>query len=454
MDCDDGDPEVNPEAIEFVGNGKDDNCAGGDLATWAPQADGTDAPGAPRRSVVLVTVDALRADMVVPGQMDELVAFAAAGALFSRAYSAACFTDYAMRSLMTGRYPMDFTNGDFVFGQEPSLAERLAAAGYATEAIHAIYSINPYVLQGFAAVDGELAEQNREFRGQTSVATADRAIAAFERLRAGGRPFFLWVHYFDPHSDYLPVAGAKDFGPGAPGRYRQEVWATDREVGRFLRVVEGSGFLGDNLVAFTADHGELLGERGRFGHAFWLDEPVLRVPLVLRGAGIPAGRFDSRVRLVDVFPTLLAFAAGLAPASDGRSLAPVMEGREREDRDAFAVGQYADSFVRVALVGPWKLVQDLEQSSESLYRVADDPDETRDRIDDAPDEAARLRAALGARWDRSLNDLAVARKLRLLDRRKLDPAQYRAWQRQSYELNCKRGFADSCEKLKLLDGGR
>ncbi len=451
MDCDDTDPEVSPSAYEQVGNGRDDNCIGGDLASWAPPAEGPAQTGAPRRSVVLITVDALRADMLAPGQMDQLLAFAAGGANFSRAYAPACFTDFALRAVMTGHLPMDFSDGSLFFGQEPSLAERFADAGYATVAIHSIWLLNPYALQGFADVDDSLAVRNRGFRGQTAAATSDKAVAAFTRLRAGGQPFFLWVHYFDPHSDYVAVAGAPDFGPGARGRYRQEVWSTDRELGRLLETIVASGFLDDNLVAVTADHGELLGEHEHFGHAHWVAEQALRVPLVLRGHGVPAGGIDVRVRSIDLFATLLEHGLGVTPAADGASLFPVLAGSERADRDVIAVGEYAGEFMRVAISGGWKLVQDVRGNSEYLYRVDEDPGEVENLVDRQPAEAARLRQLMGAAWDRALNDLALTRKIQRLGNRELDEQRMRNWSRQVLQNSCAHGQAAACDQLRALE---
>ena len=374
LDCDDSDPSVSPVALEIVGNGVDDNCAGGDLghAPAAPPEPRRDK-SVPKLNVVLLSVDALRADMVTSEAMPHLRAFAERSAHFTRAYAQASFTDNSVRSLMSGRYPWDFDTGFQFFGQEPSMAELLAAARFQTHAIKVNVLLTPYAFQGFTRVDDEISPRNKAHDAVTGDATADKAIAALDELSADGHAFFLWAHFFDAHADYVAHEGTPIAGDDDAARYRQEVWFTDRQLGRVLDHLRAAGLLERSIVVVTADHGELIGERGRYGHAYWLDEGVLRVPLIVHAPGVPAGELATRVRLIDVYPTVLRLAAGIDAASDGHDLAEVWDGTDVEDRDVFARTTYGEARLRAGIVGDHKLVVDLVHGTERLYDLAQTP---------------------------------------------------------------------------------
>ena len=179
------------------------------------------------------------------------------------------------------------------------------------------------VYAGFSAVDDDLAPENRGLQGITSEQTTTRFIRHLEQLARGNRPFLAWVHYFDPHAEYLERDGTPFPGETRRGRYLQEVFATDRELGRLFDWLEQRGYFESGYVFVFSDHGELIDDRGRYGHARWVDEGVLRGVLVARGPGVAKGRYDTRVRTLDVYPTALELAAGMRAPCDGTSLADI-----------------------------------------------------------------------------------------------------------------------------------
>lgn len=450
LDCDDSDPMVSPAAPEIVGNGVDDNCYGGDLK--GPVV----LPVQPRRmkgrahSLVFITIDALRADHLDPETMPNLTAATNRGAWFRETFAQAPFTDNSMRSLMTGRYPMDFDVGSQFFGQEPSLAELLSAAGYATHVIKVNALLTPYAFMGFGSID-DLSTMAQAHDSVTSDLIADKAIAAFDRLDAAQTPFVLWVHFFDPHADYVPHPQAPWSGSSDADRYRQEVWFTDHHLGRLLGHLSEARFTDHGVVAVTSDHGELLGEHGVSGHANWLYTEALHVPLVLEGIGVQPGPIDTRVRLIDVYPTLLELTAGIAADSDGQSLTAVWGDHDPRDRDVFARTTYGGNLARTAMIGEDKLIQDLRFGVEALYDLATDPKESTNLIDVAPGRADALRQAIGARWDQSVNDTTLGRKQALLPSRQVDPAVWAKFELAVAQRECDRGKRSACDRLAALE---
>ena len=320
-------------------------------------------PSGPHPNVLLITIDTLRADRLgcygyarpTSPHIDRL---ATEGALFERLYTTLPRTTQSVATILTGRYPKSHGARGLFSTLSPAnltLAEILKDAGYDTAAFVSNLFLRPGqgFEQGFDRYDNPQARWDGDSAGPVSAAALD-----WLRGRTGGRPFFLWVHYLDPHWTYRPRPPFdRTFDPGYAGPF---TLYEDLEAGRLTkgqvifdnrlapRQVEHVAALYDGeiaqvdaaladlleyaarpelqplLVVLTSDHGESLGEHGyHFAHGEYLYQTTLRVPLLLSLPGrIPAGlRVDALAENVDIAPTVVALL-GLSrmQAVDGRPL--------------------------------------------------------------------------------------------------------------------------------------
>lgn len=274
-----------------------------------------------RPNVLVVTIDTLRADrlgcygfgLAYTPTIDRL---AHDGVRCSDAVSAAPITLPAHSSIMTGLYPPAHgvrDNGNYTLGADAvTLAERLAAAGYHTGAfVSAAVLTRRYGLdQGFETYDDDLWSEDEPelfmIRERPAARTSERALAWLDDWRARDRgPFFLWVHFFDPHQPY--DVKSIDLAARTPTPYDAEIAEADRGVGRLVSWLEQHGALDDTVVIVTADHGESLGEHGEPTHGIFIYDATVRVPLIWRfPRALPAGAtYQAPVRHIDIVPTVL-----------------------------------------------------------------------------------------------------------------------------------------------------
>jgi arylsulfatase A-like enzyme len=329
------------------------------------------SPARDRPNLVLVTIDTLRADHLdLYGYAREtapnLRDFAAGGVVFETDTSQAPATQLSMASLLTGLWPWSHEDGNvprpagapFLRSGFATLAERLAAGGWDTGGFVANLGLRESdgFAQGFGHWDQSAAES-----GAGGIEHVLNPALAW--LAGAHAPFFLWVHAMDPHHPYqfadpAPWEDASDPGfarfrdawtarsvseqterlaavlGGAAlepsetayliGRYDAEIRHADAGLARLFAALRARGASDANtLVVITADHGEEFLDHGGMLHAHSLFDELLHVPLVMRGAGVPAGlRVAEQVRGVDVAATLLDAAQLPASDLDGRSLAP------------------------------------------------------------------------------------------------------------------------------------
>ncbi len=359
-----------------------------------------------RDNVLLVTLDTTRADRLgcygwTAARTPALDALARRGTLFENAVAQVPMTLPSHATLLTGRYPRELgirLNGQAALTPEhPTLASAFKAHGYETAAFVAAFVLDSRfgLNRGFDVYDDEVGEGVLMRRAD---AVTDRALAWLRGVER--RPFFVWVHYFDPHKPYDPPEAFRAIGKDA---YDGEVAFVDSQILRILRWLEESGFADDTLVVVAGDHGESFGEHGEEGHAMFLYQTNLRVPLLLahprlRGRGAHVGE---TVELADVFPTVLDLF-GWSPPRDllSRSLAPALQGEALADRESYAESHY------VRHTYGWAEQRSLtdrrfkyvSSTRPELFDLAADRGEAHNLAEARPDTAYRMRRALLARY--------------------------------------------------------
>jgi len=326
----------------------------------------------PGAHVLLITIDALRADHLgsygyTRPVSPELDAIAKQGTQFDRVYAQAPHSSYSLSSLMTSEYIHEVVELTRPL-PTATLATTLRDQGYHTAAFFTdgifhtegkklgVYRDNAF---GFALFD----HTNRESEDQTV-----RVLQEADRIRDNGeQPSFLWVHYFDVHEPYQETT----YGTGEMDRYDSEIRHVDREVGRLMKGLR-ERFKRDIVLAVTADHGEEFRDHGGVYHGSTLYEEQVRVPLIVSAKALPKKRFEAPVEVVDIAPTLLGIVGvEPAPSMRGRDLRVFATGRERDPGPVFS----AVLTKRMAVRWPYKVIADLRFGLFELYDLSQDPHE-------------------------------------------------------------------------------
>jgi arylsulfatase A-like enzyme/Tfp pilus assembly protein PilF len=334
-------------------------------------------------NVLLITIDTLRADRVGRGLTPALDALAARGVRFVNARSTVPLTLPAHASIMTGTLPPRHgarVNGMPVPNMQDTIASRLSRAGYRTGAVVGAFVLDRRfgLAHGFDDYDDRIPRDPKALDQLQAERRANLVVnAAVSWLGKTGtdKPWFLWVHLYDPHAPYhAPVQRAANASLDVA--YDQEVAYADAEIGRLLSAIDARPDSSSTAVIALGDHGESLGEHGEITHGMLLFEPALRVPLIIAAPGVAPATRAEPASLVDVLPTALAVANQPGDTSmQGRNLLSTVD----PERESYAETEYPAVAgwrpARTLVQDRWKLISSMRPK---LFDLADDPVEKND----------------------------------------------------------------------------
>jgi arylsulfatase A-like enzyme/Flp pilus assembly protein TadD len=368
-----------------------------------------------RPNVLLVTVDTLRADHVGSYGYDRAATpvidgLAGRGVRFATAVAHAPLTGPSHASILSGQTPLGHgfrNNSGYVMAPEVRMAaEDFRQAGYRTAAFVSGFPLDRRFGfdRGFETYDDRLPKGNDRRRTpyveRFADGTTDAVLRWLESAAGGSAPWFAWVHYYDPHAPYEAPGPIGERFRHSP--YDGEIAFVDSQLGRLLETLDKRNETSHTLVLVTADHGESLGEHGEGTHGIFVYDATLRVPWVMSGPQIPAGRVPQTVaRSIDLLPTLLDYA-GLPARTDvdGRSLRPAIDGQEMSDAPAYAESLYSELELGWAPLYAWRTSEFkfIKAPNPELYDLRKDAAETTNRIAEEPtrmsDFGGKLEAAL------------------------------------------------------------
>ena len=350
-------------------------------------------------NVALITIDTVRADHVGcygyrQARTPSLDALAREGVLFRTTVASVPLTLPSHCSILTGTYPtlhgvrdnLGYRLGD----SPPTLAVLLKGSGYLTAAFVGADVLNPQrgLSRGFDTYsapfqrkmgrDNPIAFNLQDLQRPAEEVVSD-ALGWMSTQPPSSKPFFIWIHLYDPHTPYEPPAR---FRALLRDPYDGEIAYADESLGKFFAYLKEHALYDSTLIIATSDHGESFGEHGEYTHGYFIYDTTLLVPLIIKppvGSAITPRQIEAPVRTIDISPTVLQ-VLGIAPPSSmqGSGLLSLMLGRAATSPTgaAYCETYYPDEFgwsaLRALRSGRFKYI---DAPKPELYDLVADPQE-------------------------------------------------------------------------------
>jgi arylsulfatase A-like enzyme len=375
-----------------------------------------------RPNIILIVVDTLRADHLscygyhrnTTPNIDQL---ASKGVLFNDAIATAPWTLPSIASIMTSQYPSALgikKNITAIDNRFPMLAEKLKELNYTTCGIvsHVLVSSNLGFGKGF---DYYTEKGVVDHKGSSSAEITNKATSFLQNSQQ--EPFFLFLHYFDPHYYYL-LHEKYNYYPSYMGKirsghpildlwkrrhrlseddikylvalYDSEIAFTDQYIGQLLSILKKQRFFDNSIIIITADHGEEFMERDWIGHTITLYQELIRVPLIIKFPENTNQIIEHPVSLIDIVPTIYDKLGLQIPYSfDGQSL-DLSQKKTIKTRPIFSETFYSLNYgskpadpiaLRALILGQKKLIYDDIKKSKKIYNLSSDPLEQHNLLD-------------------------------------------------------------------------
>lgn len=364
------------------------------------------------RHVLLISLDTTRADYLSCYGFEKpttphIDAIANEGILFEHAVTPVALTLPAHVSVFTSTYPPYHQVHDNlslrITQTHITLAEALNYHGFATTAVigSVVLDRKYWLDQGFETyhdqferaggedanvpierIGGETSRHVREYLGQY-----------------GDKPFFMFAHFYDPHTPYEPPEPFASQHADDP--YAGEIAYVDQCVGEIIKELKDLDLYDSTLIVVMGDHGEGLGEHGEAEHGYYVYQNTIHVPLIIRAPGERGGqRISNLVSLVDIMPTILSYLDIPIPHPvQGRDLSglPAADSDSEQDHYIYTESMLATRFGGNPLLGlvgnRWKYI---ETNRPELYDLKKDPGESNNLIQADAQMAQHMRETLAA----------------------------------------------------------
>ena len=397
------------------------------------------AGDAARPDVILVSIDTLRADHLSSYGYDRLTSpfldsLATSGTRFHHTRSNSPWTLPAHLTMLTGQLPVTHQVTDDHLSLDPSvpvLPEAMQKAGYATGAsVATLYVSRKFGFdRGFDFFDDHgIQTEKQNLKGD--VVAPDVISAAVDWIEdlPEGKPFFLFLHFYDVHYHYDPPAPFDTKFDRAPAKtdrrfrnyyaHKKKPLTEEQKAHQIAQYDESIAYVDDQLRQLyskladagrkqrwvvTADHGEEFGERGSWGHAHTLYAEQLRVPLIVSGEGLPEGQIvKEAVGIQDIASTITSWVDQPMPEADGIDLNPAMEGAPVPGR-AFPAETFRFKTSRISLYENGKRIEwDLKRNRKEVFNTDTDMKEVNNVARQEPEAvktlSARAEEVFGKPW--------------------------------------------------------